>query len=409
VDVRIGPITEEEYEPFMQAAGFAFGRHLSARDLEREQLVFERERALAARVDGLTVGTAMANSMRLSVPGGEAATAAITSIGVVPTHRRRGIMRELMRRLLEEARDRGEPLAALHTSEGPIYGRFGFGLATRMGILRIEGRHPEIDVATEPREIQALSREDALAAFPAIHDGVRQVRPGMPDRSEAWWEYRLRDMEEDEENAQTGYPEPFFALSTGPEGPDGYVIYQVKRDWSDGFPNGTLEVVELMGIDAHAEAALWRYSFGIDLVARTVAWIRPTDDPLLHMLVDPRAARFELRDAVWLRLVDVGAALAARRYGARDRIVIEVRDPFCAWNEERFELEGGPEGAECRPGAGPADLALSATDLGAIYLGGTRLATLHRAGRVEELNDGAVRRADAMFAWDPAPWCPMVF
>jgi predicted acetyltransferase len=164
-----------------------------------------------------------------------------------------------------------------------------------------------------------------------------------------------------------------------------------------------------MALTTDAYVALWRFCFDMDLAGKFEGWGRPVDEPLLHLLAHPRALRFGLGDGLWLRLVDVAGALAARRYSAEGQLTLEVRDAFCPWNEGRFVLEGGPDGARCRTGGDEPDLLVDAADLGAAYLGGARFGTLHRAGRVEEVTAGALARADAMFTWDPPPWCPHVF
>jgi predicted acetyltransferase len=227
----------------------------------------------------------------------------------------------------------------------------------------------------------------------------------MMARAGNWWEYRVRDIEGDKSD---GFGQPFFVLSEGPDGPDGYVIYRTKHNWDTGGPDGILDVTELVSLDADAEAALWRYCFGVDLMTRFEAWLRPADEPLVHMLADPRRLSRKLRDALWIRIVDVPSALAARRYAIEDRLVLGVRDPVCPWNEDRFELEAGPAEAECRVSGQTPDLVLSAADLGAIYLGGVRLSTLWRAGRVDG-DPEIIRRADLLFDWQPAPWCPNLF
>ena len=190
--------------------------------------------------------------------------------------------------------------------------------------------------------------------------------------------------------------------------PLGYARYRVRGDGSPGWPNGTLAVQELMALTENAYAALWSYLFGVDLIANIEAHHRRVDEPLFWMLADPRRLVRRQYDTLWVRLVDIPAALEARRYATEGRLVLDVRDPFCPWTEGRYELEGGPEGARCRRSDAEPDIALSAGDLGAIYLSGPRLTTLRQAGRVQG-DWEALRRADAMFAWDPAPWCPEVF
>ena len=182
---------------------------------------------------------------------------------------------------------------------------------------------------------------------------------------------------------------------------DGYVRYRTK--------DGTLIVMELMSVTDAAHAALWRFSFDVDLMASTEAWARPVDDPLPWMLADPRRLKRTPMDGLWVRLVDVPGALSGRTYSVSGRVVLGVRDSFCAWNEGRYELEGGPEGARCRPTDAEPDVELSAADLAATYLGAVSFTTMSHAGRVEERTAGALRLADAMFATELKPWCPFSF
>lgn len=407
MDIAIRPIQADEFDAFIRALSQSFGQHPDPKEAEKERLVFEFDRSLAAFNGPQIVGGASAATFRLTVPGTELPAAGVTGVGVVPTHRRRGIMTALMRRQLDDIHERGEPLALLHASEAPIYGRFGYGMASQLSVLRIERPYTAMLVEHEPRQVGLLDRADALQEFPKIYERVAPGQPGMISRNDAWWEYRIRDIEEE---PTAGFEAPFFALAKGPDGGEGYAIYQMKpADWSDGTPNGVLEVVELVAATREAYAALWSYCFSVDLIERVTAWLRPPDEPLVHMLVDPRRMKFRLRDATWARIVDAPAALAGRRYATRDRVVLEVRDAFCPWNEARFEVEGSPDGASCTPTMREPDLVLSAEELGAIFLGGTRVETLWRAGRLDEVTPGAVRRADAMFAWQPQPWSPMMF
>jgi predicted acetyltransferase len=190
---------------------------------------------------------------------------------------------------------------------------------------------------------------------------------------------------------------------------DAYVVYQVKDDWQESTPRNELEVRDLHATTPQAYADMWRYVFDTDLVHRVTAWNRPADEPLLHLLREPRRLRLRVQDGLWVRAVDAAAALGGRRYAVEGRLAIGVRDAFCPWNEGTFELEGGPEGAECRPTGAEPDLVCTANDLGAAYLGGSSFRQLHRAGRVAEERPGALARADAMFGSDPAPWCSFMF
>ena len=408
MDIEIRPIEPGEFDELMKVSALAFGHEPIEEEVEFERLVFEPERSLAA-FDGQTmVGETTVASFQFTVPGAILATAGVTSVAVSPTHRRRGVMTALTRHQLDDLHERGEPLAALYASESGIYGRFGYGLASFKAELEIERPHtafagPEY----EPRSIRVISKEEALAAYPGVFEAVRPHRPGFHDRNEAWWKYNFHDPEQG--HHRHGFNAYIYTVCEGPEGADGYVVYRTKLDWSSGHADGVLEVVELIAANADAYAAMWRYCFDVDLMARTSAWLRPIDEPLVHMLADPRQLRFTVQDGLWVRLVDVPDALAGRRYTAEGELVLEVKDPFCSWNEGRYELVGVPDGADCRATTTEPDVVLSAADLAAVYLGGVRFDTLRQAGRIIENEPGAVRRADALFTWDPPPWCPEMF
>lgn len=405
MDIEIRPIEPGEFEELMKVSSLAFGHEPIEEEIKAERLVFEIDRSLAA-FDGVAMaGETMVASFQLTVPGAILPAAGVTSVGVAPTHRRRGVMTALTRRQLDDSRERGEPLSALYASEAAIYGRFGYGLASFKSELEIERAYTAFAGEYEPRSIRVISKEAALAAYPAVFDSIRPRRPGFHHRNEAWWKYTFQELERDRE----GFNRYLFTLCEGPEGPDGYLVYRTKQDWSQGYANGTADVVEMVTANTDAYAALWRYCFDLDLMSRTTAWLRPVDEPLMHMLAEPRRLRFKVEDGLWVRLVDVPTALAGRRYATEGRVVLEVRDSFCPWNEGRYELVCGPDGSECLPTDENPDLELNAADLAAVYLGGVRFAALRQAGRVIENKAGAIRRADAMFTWDPAPWCPDMF
>jgi predicted acetyltransferase len=371
-----------------------------------EQPVFADARTLGAfEGDGL-VGAAASLPREISVPGGTQPVAAITGVGVLPTHRRRGILTALMRRQLDDIRAGGDALAALWASEGSIYQRFGYGLGTMTSHFAIDRRHARFARPSTVRgAVRLVDRGDAPGAFGPIYDRVRAERPGMLDRPPAWWDYLLADPEQDRE----GFSAYFHALYESPEGPDGYAIYRIKQGWSSQGADHTMEVEELMAGTPEAYEALWRYCLDIDLVGRIEGWKRPVDEPLPFMLSEPRRLQVTVRDGLWVRPVDVPRALEARRYSASGATTVAVRDPFCPWNDGTYRLEAGPDGASCTRTDAEPEIVADAADLGAALLGGVALATLVRAGRVQEAVSGTVARADAMLRWDPAPWSPHVF
>jgi predicted acetyltransferase len=406
VSFEIRAIRPEELDGYIRTIYVSFGAHPTEEDVQAHRVEFDPDRSLAA-FDGPTmVGVGAACRFQLTVPGAVVPTAHITTIGVIPTHRRRGVMTEVMRPLLDDAHERGEPVSTLGASEGGIYGRFGFGVATLGCRIDLERRHAGFARPLQPRgAVHLMDRAEALEAFGPIYERVLPVRPGTMDRPKDWWEARFYDPEHDRE----GFGALFFAVHDSRDGPDGYVVYRIRGAWHDETPAGVLEIDELVAATDDAYADLWRYCLGVDLVARIQARDRPVDEPLFHMLAEPRRLRLTVGDGLWLRLVDVPKALGSRMYAAAGRVVIEVRDPACLWNDGRYVLDGGPGVATCEATDAEPDLRLDAADLGAAYLGGTSLRTLAAAGRVDEITDGALATASAMFAWDPVPWCPHIF
>jgi predicted acetyltransferase len=401
MDLDVRPITPGEADLFVRTVEGTFGDHPRPEEIENELLVLEPDRALAAYDGSEMVGTAAVLSMSLTVPGGRTPMAGVSDVGVSPTHRRRGLLTELMRRQLQDIHDQGEALAGLWASESLIYGRFGYGWAAFGGDARIErARSGFVDPATGDGRVRLLDRDQALPAMRAAYERALPGRPGMMARSEVWWDYVLFDPEHRRDGASAS----FFAVHEGSGGADGYVIYRIKRSWDEGFPQGTVTIEEMVAGTPEAHAALWQYCFGVDLVTEIRAFNIPVDDPIRWRLADPRRLRVTLFDSLWLRVVDVPKALAERRYAVEGSLVLEVVDPFCPWNEGRFELRAGPEGAVSSRTEAAADLVVRAGDLGATYLGGVRFADLAAAGRVSEATAGAIGRADAMFSWSPAPW-----
>jgi predicted acetyltransferase len=406
VDIQIRGISPSEFDRHVEAVATAFSGQMRPEESESIRKVAEIERILAA-VDGQQiVGGAAANSFVLTVPGGEVRAAGVTAVGVVPTHRRRGVNSALMRRQLDDIHSLGESVAILYASEGGIYGRFGYGLASTMCQVLIERERASYLRGYRPAgDVRLLARDAALAVFPEVYEPVRAEAPGFLARNELWWEDRFRDFEFDREGA-SAY---FYAIHETAGTRDAYAVYRVKQDWVESVPHALLTVEELIATTPQAYADMWRYLCDIDLVHSVKAHNRPEDEPLFHLLAEPRRLNLVLRDGIWARLVDVPKALAARRYGAEGRLVFDVRDDFCPWNEGRFALEASGAAVSCESTGRDADVELSATELGAAYLGGTSFRRLARAGRLREVSPGALTRADAMFAWDPKPYCPQFF
>ncbi len=256
--------------------------------------------------------------------------------------------------------------------------------------------------------MRLLDPDEAHKLLPDFHTRHRRGRPGEVSRKPSWWTLYERDPEYDREGF-TGHFDAVYEPSPGQI--DGWASYRTQHRWSAGLPAYVAKVESLYALTAEADAALFRYCLDLDLVATVQFELRPTDEPLRWLLADPRRLRVTATgDFLWVRLLDLPAALTARRYATSDTLVIEVRDPVRPRNQGRFRLEAGPDGATCQPAASaPPDLALSVVELGSAYLGGTRFTTMARAGRVAELTPGALLRADAMFTSNPVPWCTTGF
>jgi len=385
----------------------AFGASLPTDEelaVTRETTEFDRTLAF---FDGKEmVATAGIFSYEMTVPGGTLPCGGVTRVSVLTTHRRRGLLTAMMRRQLDDMRERHEPLAALYASEAPIYGRFGYGLGTYQAAVEIERSHAAFaKPVTGSGRLSMVDVPNGVREFTRVWERARHNQPGMLTFDERWMRNQLTDLELHREGSSPHYR---VLYQTG-DNPSGFAIYRIKMDWDASGPNGTLRLEMLIAASAEAYAALWRHVLDVDLMARVSAEMRPVDEPLRFLLADSRQPKTRIEDGVWLRLVDVPAALAGRRYAVEGRLMLRVRDAFCPWNEGQHELVGGPAGAECKSNGGAPDLALDAADLAALYLGGNRFRTLFEAGRVAELRPGAIARADAMFAADHAPWCPSHF
>jgi predicted acetyltransferase len=404
--------TPDDLRAFLAPLEPAFAEEYPDEEFEADRHLFEAGRIVAAFDQDVAVGCAGAYTARLSVPGGEVAAAAVTLVGVRPTHRRRGILRMLMRHQLDDIRRRGEPVAVLWASEGAIYQRFGYGLATYATSFEIDPRRAAfLDAVEADGRLRSLTGDEALAILPSIYERAHRPIPGALDRSEAWWRWgTLRDAAPPRQELG---PKSFVALERDGRAV-GYAIYRARARWDDRGPDGRLTVLEVVADDARAERRLWRWLLDADLMSRIRAVRQPLTPPLYHMLAEPRRLGLTVNDGLWLRLVDLPAALAARRYRAAGSLVLEVADGSCPWNAGRWRLAttGGDDGSWAATAVrtdDEPDLALDATDLGAAYLGGVRPSELGAAGRVHERHPAALSLADRLFASDRSPWCMTMF
>jgi predicted acetyltransferase len=404
--VEIRNPKEDEQDAWFRACEASFSDEIHEEDVARDRKMIPLDRTFGAYDDGAIVGTAADLPMPLRIPGGELAAAGVTMVGVMPSHRRRGILTQLMRRELDEALGRGEPLSILWASEEPIYGRYGYGVATLKAMISAD--RDRIAFRSEPEtgaRVRLIDAEEAARACPPIWDRVQADRPGVFARSPEWWqEYRLPDPE----HRRRGSGPRFIALLELDGTPEAYAFYRVKESWDEGFAASRLIVIEAVGATPLAERELWRFLFGIDLVARVDSFFLPVDHPLLLDVTESRRLRVRVSDGMWLRLLDVQCALESRSYAAVGTLVLELSDAFLPDNAGTWTLEAGPEGANVSRG-GDAELRLDVRDLASAYLGGLSFTQLAVAGLVEELTPGAIDRADSLFRTPRAPWCPQVF
>ncbi|MDT9699673.1 GNAT family N-acetyltransferase [Streptomyces sp. P17] len=377
------------------------------RELYRELTEFDR--SFGAWDGDLCVGSAGAFRFGVTVPGGASVPAAgVTMVGVAATHRRRGVLTSMMRKQLDDVRSWGEPLAVLTASEPAIYGRFGYGVGTFQLAAEIDTSRVRLSVpaGTDDVRLRYADPVEVIDACETVYAALVPARPGMLARARPGWaRVGVLDPEDGRDGAS-----PLQCVVAERDGETvGYARYAVKPEWGVGGHNGAVHLRELAGVDAVAQAALWRFLFDIDLTTTLkVSW-RPMDDAWQYQVSDIRRCRPRYRDGLYVRLVEVGAALQARTYQAPVDVVLEVEDAFCPWNSGRWRLSGDAKGASCERTRDAADLTLSVRELGSAYLGGVSLASLGAAGRVRELRQGALAEASVGFGSPVAPWLPHGF
>ena len=397
--------SREEMRAAVSPIWHYFGRSWpSEQQVEPLARVLPAERVHAAWDGALAVGGAGAFPFELSVPGGRVRAAGVTVVGVLPSHRRRGVLRAMMRAQLDACHENGEPVAYLWPSEETIYGQFGYGVASLAMEIDVAHERSAYHTRAEPfGETRLVSLAEAEPLVAPVWERVAAITPGMFARTSDWWRARALA---DPDWRRRGGGDLRCAVLEAAGRSRAYALYRVNPAYERGLQTGSLDVVEAMGDSPEATRAIWRFLLDIDWVAHAKASLLPSDHPLFLLMAEPRRLRPSVRDGVWVRLVDVGAALAARAYTPADPVVIEVADEFCPWNEGRWRVSAG---AAERTQA-PADLSSDAAALGSVYLGGFTWTQLARSLRVTELRPGALTRADTLFRRDdPAPWCPEIF
>lgn len=401
----VDPLTADETTAFVRMAMRVFGETLDDAGVAHlaEVELADPSLSLAARDAGRIVGTTTVLDFHMTVPGATAVPCAgVTTVAVMPTHRRRGVLTSLMRRQLDDLHAGGHAWAALYASESGIYGRYGYGPATSSLQGRIDRAWTRLRAPVAPGVVDMLTPDEALERVPAIYRAVAHDLPGMMTVSDAMWRDQLAW---DPTDGRGGASERFIVTVDD----RAYATYRIDDRWNDTGSDATLRVERCMAVDVEAHRQLWTFLFGIDLVQHVDIRRLPVDHPLPWWLAERRRLRLTMADPLYVRLIDVGSALSQRGTTTDAGVVLDVTDPFCPWNTRRWTLEGDGSGLHCEPTSAPADLWLDVRELAGMSLGGHTAGELSRAGMVHETTPGALERLTALLASPRPPYNAFVF
>jgi predicted acetyltransferase len=409
-DVRIRPLSPADRDAVVQLDQWAFAFSTEGLDFELPLQTLEWDRAFGACLPSSDelIGLNASYTLTLPVPGGRVGCAGLTWVAVHPGARRRGVLRAMMAHHLQQVRDRGEPVSALHAAEQPIYGRFGYGLAShqlrltlpRGSDLRAVPGADQVPLRFEHAEVD--KHADLLAECFAL---AGRDRPGMVDRPTPGLR---REALEDQLASRREAESLRVLLAEGDPGQPlrGYALFRRRGDWTDQLPTGQVRVRELVARDPATARALWGRLVDLDLTASVLTDDRPLDDPLIHLLTDYRSSKPRLIDGIWIRLVDLPAALAARRYAQQLDVVLGVTDRLLPQNSGSWRLRGGPDReGECTATSADPDLTLDVRELAAAYLGSVTLDAQAGAGLLTEHHPGTLAGASRAFQWPVAAYC----
>ena len=407
--IRLAQPDPDELIEWIKPANAAFGEGLSPEAFEQGRRLLEPDRLIGAKDGDRWVATAAAYSFRLTVPGGrDVGAPGLTDVGVAPSHRRRGILRQMMTWQHDQAVERGEPVSILWASESAIYQRFGYGIGTLQSSFDMERTRVRFIRPVEPvGRMRIVDRDEALDLIPPVYEAVRHRTPGAVSRNQGRW---ANDLLFDAEWMQRGTGSKFMAVLEVGDEVRGYVIYRVLNQWDDRGPDNVVSAVEVIGLDAAADRTIWSWVMDLDLAGHVRGWRGPVPHPLQLQLTEPRRMGLTVRDALLLRILDVRAALEGRSYGAPGSLTFDLTDVDRHANDGRWRLEvadGG--GATLTAAKDDPDLRLDTSDLATVYLGAFRFADLARSGRLTECRSGAVAAADRLFATGATAWCSMIF
>jgi predicted acetyltransferase len=399
--VQIRPITDDEVPAFRASLMLTFGGDPAADPGgdERFRALIEAGRAFAAFDGSTLVATAATFTLTLAIPGGALPMAGLTMVTVRPTHRRRGLLRGLLDLHLEDAGRRGEPMSGLWASEGGIYGRFGYGIAAEGDELSFTSTGLEVAVpGGDADAIELVDDVAAAAALPEIYPRALHERPGTYARTPAWWTYRRFT---DRPDLRKDASPRRFAIARRDGVATGWMVYRQRLTFEGSVSAGEVQIEELVGVDARAEASLWRYAAQIDLFPKVSWGNAPVDTMLPWVVADSRRIQRRREDTLWLRPGDIAAVLAARRYRNDGTLRLAV-------DGATYELIVAQGVVRCAETDAAPDLHLGRAALGSLYLGGVSAMPLARAGRIVGRH-AAVVEAERMFSWPIAPWCQEMF
>ncbi|MGW4486233.1 GNAT family N-acetyltransferase [Amycolatopsis sp. NPDC004368] len=395
--VRLLSAADELREAWNLFRGALHVKAGSDEEWERIGESLQQTRVFAA-FDPELIGTVRAAEHEVLLPGGaRVPLAAVTGVGVRAGRTRRGVLSALQTAQLHDFTERDVVLASLHATEGAIYGRYGYGVATLSRTLVVDRRRAQLrPEAPAGGEVSVFGLDQALPQWPDLYGATGTLRPGMITRPAHYWPMNENQARRSESPVET-------AVHRGPDGVDGYLVYHVERGEGD---RQKLTVFEFHYTNPAAFAGLWRFLLSVDLVDDIVAIVRPLDEPVELLFTDPRAVKVTgVEDETWLRMIDVPAALAARTYGDAEPVVLEVTDHQLTTNDGRYRI--GPDGAE-RSDA-EADLRLDVASLAMLYFGAWRASALADTGRIEALDETAVSHVDTLFETRRASWCGTFF
>lgn len=399
-ELELRTATDTDFEALGVLINWAFLSDVEEDMPDVYRLVHEPDRTHLIADGGRPVATGAVYTREMTVPGAVVPVAHVTGVAVAATHRRRGLLTRVMSAQLEAIRERDtEPIAALWASEGAIYGRFGYGAAASHVSYSVPTTEATLPGRTERGTLRTGFPRDVVDEMAGVYERVRAERPGFSGRAGNWWERLIADPK----SRRRGMTSLRAVLYEVDGRVDGYAMWRAKGGWNDTGPMGEVHVNEVVAATREAYTALWRYLLTIDL-SRTVKYdFAAVDEPLPYLVTNPTGLGASFAPSLWVRVVDVAGALAARRYAAPVDVVLEVSDSMLPANEGRWHLVGDASSAKCEATAAAPDLVLDVRELGAAYLGGTSLQTLADAGLVSEQQPGSLAAASLAFGWHRAP------